>query len=100
MTLFARIYLCVLCMFGLQAQAVAPNIIEKIEFRGLNRVPVEAVRATVHTKAGDVYNEEALRKDFKALWDTGRFNDIQVKKETGERGGLIVRFVVTEREGK
>jgi outer membrane protein assembly factor BamA len=100
MTFFSRICLCVLCVFGLmtaRAQNVASNVIEKIEFRGLNRVPVDSVRATIHTKAGDDYDEEALRRDFKALWDTGRFNEIQVKKEAGERGGVIVRFVVTER---
>ena len=101
MTLLSRIRPCLLvCLCGLimaQGQSVAANVIEKIEFRGLNRVPVESVRATIHSKAGDVCDEDALHRDFKALWDTGRFNEIQVKKEPGERGGVIVRFVVTER---
>jgi outer membrane protein assembly factor BamA len=68
--------------------------IERIEYRG---VPEETVRAIVHAKVGDTYNEDAVRRDFKALWDTGRFNDVQVKKDTGERGGVVLRFVVTER---
>jgi len=71
--------------------------IEGIEFRGLSRVPEDTVRAIIHAHTGDVYDEEAIRRDFKALWDTGRFNDVQVKKEAGERGGVILRFVVTER---
>lgn len=79
------------------AQATASNVIEKIEFRGLSHVPEETVRSVVKAKAGDTYNEDAVHRDFKALWDTGRFNDIQVKKETGEQGGVVLRFVVTER---
>jgi outer membrane protein insertion porin family len=48
------------------------------------------------SKAGDVYDEATVRRDFTTLWNTGRFDDIQLKTETGERGGVIVRFVVTE----
>jgi outer membrane protein insertion porin family len=77
--------------------ALAANVIESIEFRGLSRVPVDTVKALVHSKAGDVYNDTALRKDFTSLWNTGRFDDIRLKSEKGERGGLIVSFTVTER---
>ena len=77
--------------------ALAANVIESIEFRGLSRVPVDTVKALVHSKAGDVYSDEALRKDFTSLWNTGRFDDIRLKSEKGERGGLIVSFTVTER---
>ena len=77
--------------------ALAANVIESIEFRGLSRVPVDTVKALVHSKAGDVYNDQALRKDFNSLWNTGRFDDIRLKSEKGERGGLIVSFVLTER---
>jgi len=79
-------------------QNVDSNVIEKIEFRGLNHVSEQTVREVVHSKAGDVYDEKALHRDFKALWDTGRFDDIQVTKETGERGGVVERFIVTERK--
>jgi outer membrane protein insertion porin family len=77
--------------------ALAANVIETIEFRGLSRVPVDTVKALVHSKAGDVYSDDALRKDFNSLWNTGRFEDIRLKSEKGERGGLIVSFTVTER---
>jgi outer membrane protein assembly factor BamA len=88
------------CLFGLMTawvQNPASNVIEKIEFRGVSHVSEDSVRAAIHTRAGDVYDEEAIHRDFKALWDTGRFNDVQVKKETSERGGIMVRFIVTER---
>jgi outer membrane protein assembly factor BamA len=70
--------------------------IESIEFRGLRRVPQDTMRATLHIKVGDILDEKSLRQDFEALWNSKRFDDIQVKTETDARGGLVVVFVVTE----
>ncbi|HWQ55621.1 MAG TPA: outer membrane protein assembly factor BamA [Bryobacteraceae bacterium] len=76
--------------------AAEGQVIEVIEFRGARRVPQDTLRALIYTKRGDLYNEEALRRDFMALWNTGRFDDIRLETEPG-REGLIVRFVLTER---
>jgi hypothetical protein len=75
----------------------ASKVIEAIEFRGIIRVSPDTLKATIISKVGDVYDEEALRRDFTALWKTNRFSDVQLKTEPGARGGVIVRFVVTER---
>jgi len=74
----------------------AGQAIEGIEFRGARRVPQDTLRAMIVTKAGDIYKEETLRRDFMALWNTGRFDDIRLETEPGTKG-LVVRFVVTER---
>ncbi len=76
--------------------ATTDNVIEIIEFRGARRVPQETMRALIFSKKGDVLNEETLRRDFMALWNTSRFDDIRLETEPG-RAGLIVRFVVSER---
>ncbi len=76
---------------------VGANIIEAVDFRGQRKVPQDTLRALIYTKKGDVYDEEAIHRDFIALWNTGRFDDIRVEKETGPNGGIILRFVVTER---
>ena len=73
------------------------NLIEAIEFRGQHRVPQDTLRALIYTKKGDVYDEEAIHRDFIALWNTGRFDDLRIEKEKGPNGGIILRFVVTER---
>ena len=78
-------------------QALGSNVIEGIEFRGARRVPQDTLRAMIFSKVGDVYNEDTLRRDFMALWNTNRFDDIKLETERGERGGIIVRFVVVER---
>jgi len=78
------------------APAPAGNVIEAIEFRGARRVPQDTLRALIFSKKGDVFNEDALHRDFMALWNTGRFDDIRLETEPG-KSGLLVRFVVTER---
>lgn len=77
-------------------QAQVGDFIEAIEFRGARRIPREGLLARVFTKTGDPYDEDALRRDFMVLWNTGYFDDLRLEVEDGERG-KIVRFVVVER---
>ena len=70
--------------------------IESITFRGARRVPQDTLRALIFSKPGDVYNEDTLRRDFIALWNTGRFDDITLEAEPG-RTGIDLTFVVVER---
>jgi outer membrane protein insertion porin family len=84
-----------------QVQTTTPDrppqdIVEAIDFRGVRRVPQDTLRAMIFTKAGDPYDEEGLHRDFMALWNTNRFDDIHMEREAGERG-WIVRFVLVER---
>jgi outer membrane protein insertion porin family len=76
---------------------VAGQAIEGIEFRGQRRVPQDILRSLISTKKGDIYNEDDLHRDFMSLWNSGRFDDIRMETEPGPGGGVIVRFVVTER---
>jgi outer membrane protein insertion porin family len=78
------------------AQPSQGQAVEAIEFRGSRRVPQDTLRALIFTKRGDIFNQEAMQRDFMALWNTGRFDDIRLEVEDGATG-LIVRFVVTER---
>ena len=77
------------------AQRVQDTIYD-IEFRGARRVPQETLRALTFTKKGDKYDEEALHRDFMALWNTGRFDDIRLEKELTDKG-WIIRYLLTER---
>lgn len=72
------------------------DVVEAVEFRGSRRVPQDTLRALIFTKKGDRYDEDALYRDFMALWNTGRFDDIVMEKEAGQ-SGWVVRFIVTER---
>jgi len=78
-------------------ETLAPDVIEAIEFRNSRRVPQDTLRALIFSRKGDVFNEDTMRRDFMALWNTNRFDDIRLETEKGDQGGLIVRFVMTER---
>jgi outer membrane protein assembly factor BamA len=73
------------------------NKIEAVEIKGAKRVPEDTLKSLVTIKPGDTYDEKAVRRDFDNLWNTGRFSDITVKKDTGDRGGVVIIFIVTER---
>ncbi|MCU1335301.1 MAG: surface antigen [Bryobacterales bacterium] len=72
------------------------DTIESINFRGARKVPQDTLRAMIFTKRGDMYDAESLHRDLITLWNTARFDNIEVTREPGQTG-WIVTFVVTER---
>jgi outer membrane protein insertion porin family len=77
--------------------AIAPNVIEGVDFRGQRKVPQDTLRALIYTKKGDVFDEESIHRDFMQLWNTGRFDDLRVEQERGPQGGILLTWYVTER---
>jgi outer membrane protein insertion porin family len=73
--------------------------IERIEFQGNRRIRSETLRARIFSRPGDPVNEEALRRDFHALWNTQYFEDIRLELEDSpdKPNQKIVIFYVTER---
>jgi len=59
-------------------------------------VPQDTLRALIFTKRGDKLDEDSIHRDFMALWNTGRFDDIRVEREAGKTG-WILRFIMAER---
>ncbi len=72
------------------------NVIEAIEFRGARRVRQDTLQALIISRKGDNYDEQTLHRDFMALWNTGRFDDIRIEREPGQQG-WIIRFILVER---
>jgi outer membrane protein insertion porin family len=72
------------------------DVIESLNFRGLRRVPPDTLRVLLGSKKGDKYDEEQLHRDYMALYNTGRFDDLTIEKEPG-RTGWIITFVAVER---
>ncbi|MEZ5352636.1 MAG: outer membrane protein assembly factor BamA, partial [Bryobacteraceae bacterium] len=56
----------------------------------------DTLRALIFSKKGDRLDPEMLHRDFMALWNTGRFDDITLEREAGQ-AGWIIRFRVVER---
>ena len=76
-----------------------PGVVDRVEFNGNRRIRSETLQARIFTRPGDVYNEEALRRDFQALWNTQYFEDIrlEVQDSPDRTNGRIVIFHVIER---
>jgi len=74
-------------------------VIAKIEFSGNRRFQSAMLRARIFTREGDVYTEEALRRDFQALWNTQYFEDIRLEEEDSpdRPNAKIIVFHVKER---
>ncbi len=68
----------------------APPVIEDIIFRGNRRIPASTLRARIFTHQGDPYDENALERDFMALWNTGYLDDIRFEVTSN------IRYIIPE----
>ena len=65
------------------------ELISNIVVHGNRRIPADTVKARIFSKAGDVYDEAALERDFNALWNTGYFEDIRFEREQSPKGWIL-----------
>ncbi len=74
-------------------------VIERIEFVGNRRIQRETLMARIFSRQGDPYSPEAVRRDFRALWNTQFFEDIRLEVENSpdNPNGKILVFYVQER---
>jgi outer membrane protein insertion porin family len=81
-----------------QEQA-SPPIIERVDIVGNHRIPTATLRSKIFAQEGQPYNEDRLRRDFQALWNTQYFQDIRLEVENSpdKPNEVIVVFYVTER---
>ena len=73
--------------------AAQQGVIESIVIHGNRRIPAETIRARMFTKAGDVYDQAALERDFNSLWNTGYFDDLRIEREASTKGWIIHVYV-------
>jgi outer membrane protein insertion porin family len=87
-----------------QSSQPTPNsqpqfVIERIEFIGNRRIRSDTLKARVFSRESDPYNEETLRRDFQALWNTQFFEDVKLRVEDSpdRADAKIIIFEVKER---
>ena len=82
---------------GIRASAVqnaqTAQTIENIDVIGARRIPVDTVRSHIFTRAGDVYDDAALQRDLRSIWNTGYFDDVRIEREQGAKGWIIHIYV-------
>jgi len=72
--------------------------IEDIIIRGNRRIPASTLRARIFSHKEDVYDENALERDFMALWNTGFLDDVRLEVADAPDGNKIVTFYVREKK--
>jgi len=74
-------------------------VIQRIEFIGNRRVRNDTLKARIFSREGDTFNEETLRRDFQALWNTQFFEDVKLRVEDSPDhiNSKIIIFEVKER---
>ena len=82
-----------------QPQNPGPYVIQRIEFVGNRRVQRDTLLARIFSRPGDPYSDEAVRRDFQALWNTQFFEDIRLEVEDSpdRPNAKILIFNVQER---
>ena len=82
-----------------QQAAQQQFVIERIEFIGNRRVRSDTLSARIFSRKGDPYNEETLRRDFQALWNTQFFEDVKLRVEDSptQPNAKIIVFEVKDR---
>jgi outer membrane protein insertion porin family len=74
------------------------KLVESVEVEGNRRLRDEDVLYHIQTRAGDVYNEAQIQRDYQALLNLPFFDKTETRVATtdGPRGGKIVIFYVKE----
>jgi len=92
--------LLALALTRVEPQTLQPpnlNRIEEIRVSGNLRIPKETIKYNLQTREGNQLDRITVRRDIKALYALGLFDDIRVEEEDGKTG-KIVTFIVKERK--
>ena len=71
---------------GARQDQPPPAVVDRIIFLGNRRIRSDTLKARVFSREGDPYNEETLRRDFQALWNTQFFEDVKLRVEDSPDG--------------
>jgi outer membrane protein insertion porin family len=95
---FLLVCLASVWLLAVPAGAQGPRI-EDIRWEGLRRIPRDTMNARIISKKGDPYNPNALRRDFRAVWNTNFFETVRLEVDDGEDNPTdkILYFIVQER---
>jgi outer membrane protein insertion porin family len=76
-----------------QTEDRTEDIIENIEIRGGRRVPADTVKFHIVSQKNGKLDPNVLRRDFKAVWAQGFFDDLKIEIEEGKTGKIVIFWV-------
>ena len=69
------------------------ELVAEIDVHGNRRIPTDTIKSRMFTKAGDVYDQNSIERDFNSLWNTGYFQDIRIEREPSPKGWILHVYV-------
>ena len=87
------LFVCLLLILMVSAGWGQQEVITEVVIHGNRRIPADTVRGRIFSRAGDIYDEAALDRDFNSLWNTGYFEDIRFEREQTPKGWRIHVYV-------
>jgi outer membrane protein insertion porin family len=93
------LYFTLLSLLTLLASGAAfaqQTLVSDIQVHGNRRIPAETIKSRMFTRPGDVYDAQALERDFNSLWNTGYFDDLRFERQDTPKG-VILEVYVTEK---
>lgn len=84
------IFVAATLLWQADAQAPSGDAIQEIRIEGMQRVEADTVRSYLQIQPGDVYDAQKADASLKALYATGLFSDVTMRREGN---GLIVHIV-------
>lgn len=87
-----RLAACVLLLCSASVALAGTFVASDVRIRGLQRIPVERIYATLPVKAGDTVDEAMAARLVRTLYRTEDFQDVQVGRE-----GDVLVIVLQER---
>jgi outer membrane protein insertion porin family len=70
-----------------------PETIERIVVDGNVRISTSALLSQLTVKEGDPYDPEALKREFRRLWDLNLFDNITLEVRQGDKGKIVLWHV-------
>jgi outer membrane protein insertion porin family len=89
LALLLSVMLCSFRALGQQQQ----DVISEIQVHGNRSIPADTVRAHIFSHPGDIYDQNAIERDFNSLWNTNYFEDIRFEREATSKGWIIHVYV-------
>src|SRR5215471_15492980 len=71
----------------------ANQTIQEIIAEGNRRIPKETILSRVYSRVGDIYDEAALQRDLRSVWNSGFFDDVRIEREQGDKGWIVHIYV-------
>ncbi len=76
-----------------QSEPQTQNLIHEIHIHGNRRIPSETIRGRIFTRPSDVYDQNAVERDFMSLWNTGYFEDVRIERVPTSKGWDLEIYV-------